>query len=145
MPSPRPTGSGVLKILLLPQLLEHHVFYFVTFPRDPIEPILGFLLWVARVCYCPCYLYRFFLFVVVVCLRKASFASTGLIPAVLRAVAGDMPLLATDIAGDIRKIRSPTSGYKSSSWQGYAASASSSAGYERVVWLILGGLSDVRS
>ena len=110
MPSPRPTGSGVLKILLFPQLLEHHVFYFVTFSCHPIEPVLGFLLGVASVRYCSCHLDGFFLFIIIVRLRKARLAATGLIPAVLRAVARDVPLLATHVAGDIREIWSPTSG-----------------------------------
>ena len=110
MPSPRPTGSGALKILLLPQLLEYHVFHLITFSGDPIKPILGFLLGVASVCHRSCHLYGFFLFVIVVCLRKTRFATTGLVPAVLRAVASDMSLLATDIAGDIREVRPPTSG-----------------------------------
>ena len=110
MPSPRPTGSGALKILLFPQLLKYHVFYFVAFSGYPIEPILGFLLGVAIVCDRSRYLYGFFLFIVVVRLREASFATAGLIPAVLRAVTSDMSLLSTDVAGDIREVRSPTSG-----------------------------------
>ena len=110
MPSPRPTGSGALKILLLPQLLEYHIFYFVTLSCDPIEPILGFLLRVACVSNCLRYLDGFFLLVVVVCLREASFADAGLIPAMLRAVASNVSLLATDVAGDICEIGSPTSG-----------------------------------
>ena len=109
MPSPRSTGSGALKILLLPQLLEYHVLYFVTFPCHSIGPVLGFLLRVARVRYGPCYLYGLFLFVVVVCLCEACFATARLIPAVLRAVTGDMPLLATNIAGNICEVGSPTS------------------------------------
>ena len=109
MPSPRPTGSGALKILLLPQLLKYHVLYFVTFPSNPIEPILGFLLRVARIGYGSCYLDGFFLFIVVVCLGKVSFAATGLIPAVLRAVTSDVPLLTTNVASDVCEIGSPTS------------------------------------
>ena len=137
MPSPRPTGSGTLKILLLPQLLEHHILYFITFPGNPIKPILGFLLGVASVCYRSCHLYGFLLFVIVVCLRKTRFATTGLVPAVLRAIASDVPLLTTDIAGDIREIRSPTSCYESSPWWGYTTSTSSSTRYERVIWFVL--------
>ena len=94
MPSPRPTGSGALKILLLPQLLEYHIFYLITLPGDPIKPILGFLLGIASICYRPCHLYGFFLLVVVMCLREASFATAGLIPAVL--LRTSLGLLRTD-------------------------------------------------
>ena len=144
MPSPRPTGSGALKILLFPQLLEYHVLYFVTLSGNPIEPVLGLLLGIASVCYCSGHLYGFFLFVIVVCLCKTSFATTRLIPTVLRAVAGDVSLLTTHVAGDVREIWSPTSGYKSSPWRGYSASSSSSSStsYERVIGLVLGSLSD---
>ena len=144
MPSPRPTGSGALKILFLPQLLEYHIFYFVTFSGNPVEPVLGFLLGVAGICYRSRHLYGFFLFVVVVGLREASFAAVRLIPAVLRAVASNVSLLSTDIAGDVGEVGSPTSRYKSSSWRGYSASSSSSssARYERVVGFVLGSLSD---
>ena len=144
MPSPRPTGSGALKILLFPQLLEYHVLHFVTFSGNPIEPVLGLLLGIASVCYRSGHLYGFFLFVIVVCLCKTSFAATRLIPTVLRAVASNVSLLTANVAGDIREIWSPTSGYKSSSWQGYSASSSSSSStrYEGVVRFILGGLSD---
>ena len=127
MPSPRPTGSGALKILLLPQLLKYHILHLVTFSGDPIEPILGFLLGIASVCYCSCHLYGFLLLVVIVRLCKACLAASGLIPAVLRAVTSDVSLLSADIAGDVRKVRSPTSSYKSSSWRGYSASSSSSS------------------
>ena len=144
MPSPRPTGSGALKILLLPQLLEHHIFYFVTLSGDPVKPILGLLLGVASICYGSCHLNRFFLFVIVVRLCGTSFTATGLIPAVLRAVASSVSLLSTDVAGDVCEVGSPTSSYKSSSWRGYTAPSpsSSSARYERVVGLVLGSLSD---
>ena len=144
MPSPRPTGSGALKILLLPQLLKYHVLYFVTFPGDPIEPVLGFLLGIAGVCYCSCHLDRFFLLIIIVRLCEARLAATGLIPAVLRAVTRDVSLLSADVAGDIREIGSPTSSYESSSQRGYSASSSSSssARYEGVIWFILGSLSD---
>src|ERR1700735_5617907 len=117
MPSPRPTVSGALKILLLPQLLEYHVFHLITFPGDSVEPVLGFLLGIAVICYRPCHLYRFFLLIVIVCLCEASFAATGLIPTVLRAVARDVSLLTAKVASDVRKIRPPTSGQKSSSWR----------------------------
>ena len=144
MPSPRPTGSGALKILFLPQLLEYHIFYFVTFSGHSIEPILGFLLRVACVGNCPRYLDRFILLVIIMRLREARLAAAGLIPAVLRAVAGNVPLLATDIAGDVREFGSLTSSYESSSWRGYSASSSSSssARYEGVVGFVLGSLSD---
>ena len=144
MPSPRPTGSGALKILFLPQLLEYHVLHFITFPCYSIEPVLGFLLGVAIVSDRSCYLYGFLLFIVVVCLREASFAAAGLIPAVLRAVASNVSLLSTDVAGDVREIRPPTSSDKSSSWRGYSASSSSSssAWCEGVIGFILGRLRD---
>ena len=145
MPSPRPTGSGALKILLLPQLLKYHVFHLVTFSGDPVEPVLGFLLGIASVCHCSRDLYGLFLFVIVVRLRKARLATTGLIPAMLRTVSSDMSLLAANIARDICEIRPPTSGQKSSSWRGYAAPASSSARYERVIRFVLSGLSDAGS
>ena len=132
MPSPRPTGSGALKILFLPQLLEYHVLYFITFPGNPIKPVLSFLLGVARVCYCSCHLYGLFLFVVVVCLRKTRFATAGLIPTVLRAISSDMSLLPTDVAGDICEVGSPTSCQKSSPWWGYPPSSSSSSRHEGV-------------
>ena len=109
MPSPRPTGSGVLKILLLPQLLEYHVFHLVTLSGDPVKPILGFLLRVASVGYRSCHLYGFFLLIIIVGLREASLATAGLIPAVLRAVSCDVSLLATYVAGDVGEIGSPTS------------------------------------
>ena len=80
--------------------------------------------------------------VIIVRLREARLATAGLIPAVLGTVAGGMSLLATDIASDVREIGSPTSGYKSSPWRGYSAPTSSSTRYERVVWFILGRLSD---
>ena len=127
MPSPRPTGSGALKILLLPQLLEYHVFYFVTLSGYSIEPVLGFLLRVACVGNCPRYLDRFFLLVIIVRLREARLAAAGLVPTVLRAVASNVSLLSTDIAGDVCEVGSPTSSYKSSSWRGYSASSSSSS------------------
>ena len=146
MPSPRPMGSGALKILFLPQLLEYHIFHFITLSGDPIKPILGFLLGVASVCYCSCHLYGFLLLVIVVRLCEARFATAGLIPAMLRAVSSDMSLLTTHVAGDIREVRSPTSSYKSSSRRGYSASSSSfsSARYEWivVVGFVLGSLSD---
>ena len=110
MPSPRPTGSGALKILFLPQLLKYHVLYLVAFSGDPIKPVLGFLLGVASVRYCSCHLDRFFLLVIIVRLRETRLATAGLIPTVLRAVASDMSLLAADIASDVREIGSPTSG-----------------------------------
>ena len=110
MPSPRPTGSGVLKILFLPQLLEYHILHLVTFSGDPVKPILGLLLGVAIVCDCSCDLYGFLLLIVVMRLCEASLAPAGLIPAVLRAVASDVSLLATDITGDVREVRSPTLG-----------------------------------
>ena len=144
MPSPRPTGSGVLKILLLPQLLEYHILHLVTFSSDSVEPILGLLLRVAVIRYCPCHLYRFFLFIVVVRLGEARLTTAGLIPAMLGTITSDVSLLSTDIAGDIREVGSPTSSYKSSSWRGYSASSSSSssARHERVVGFVLGSLSD---
>ena len=145
MPSPRPTGSGALKILLFPQLLEYHVFYFVTFSCDPIEPVLGSLLQVARVCYCSCHLDGLFLFVIIMCLREARLAPAGLIPTVLRTIACNMSLLTTDVAGDIREVGSPTSCYKSSSWQGYTTSTSSSSRCEGIIWFVLGSLSDTRA
>ena len=83
--------------------------------------------------------------VIIMRLCKARLAVAGLIPAMLRAVSGDMSLLATDIASDIREIWSPTSGYKSSPWWGYTTSSSPSTGYKRVVGLVLGGLGDARA
>ena len=145
MPSPRPMGSGALKILFFPQLLEYHVLYFVTLSRDSVKPILGFLLRVTGVGNCACHLDGFLLFVVVMRLRKARLATARLIPAVLRAVASNVPLLTTYVAGDIREIWSPTSGYKSSSWRGCATPPSSSTRYKRVVGFVLGGLSDTGS
>ena len=144
MPSPRPTGSGALKILLLPQLLKYHVLHLVTFPGYPIEPVLGFLLGVAIVCDRSCYLYGFFLFIVVVRLCEARLAAAWLIPAVLRTVTSDMSLLSTDVACDVREVGSSTSSYKSSSWRGYPASSSSSssARCEGVIGFVLGSLSD---
>ena len=144
MPSPRPTGSGALKILLLPQLLQYHVLHLVAFSSDSVEPILGLLLRIASVCYCSCHLYGFLLFVIVVRLCEARFATAGLIPAMLRAVTGDVPLLSADVARNVREVRSPTSSYKSSSWRGYPASSSSSpsARYEGVIGFVLGSLSD---
>ena len=41
MPSPRPLGSGVWKILILPHHLEYQIFYFVTFPPYSTEPRVG--------------------------------------------------------------------------------------------------------
>jgi hypothetical protein len=38
-------GSGILKILLPPQLLHDKVFDFIRFFSDPFQPGLGFLLW----------------------------------------------------------------------------------------------------
>ena len=142
MPSPRPTGSGALKILLFPQLLEYHIFYFVTFSGYPIEPILGFLLGVAIVCYRSCHLYGFFLLVIIVRLCEARLATAGLVPSMLRAVASDVSLLATNIAGDVREIGSPTSSDKPSSWRGYSASSpsSSSARCEGVIRFVLSSL-----
>ena len=142
MPLPRPTGSGALKILLLPQLLEHHIFYLITFSRYSIKPVLGFLLRVASVCYRSRYLDGLFLFVVVMRLREARLATARLIPAVLGAVSCNMSLLATHVAGDVCKVRSPTPRYESSPWWGYASPASSSSRYKRVVRLVLGSLSD---
>ena len=144
MPSPRPTGSGALKILLLPQLLEYHILYLITFSCDSVKPILGFLLWVTGVGNCSCYLDGFFLFVIVMRLCKARFATARLIPAVLRAVSSNVPLLATDVTRDICEVGSPTSGQKSSSWRWYSTSSSSpsSTGYEGVVRFVLGSLSD---
>ena len=145
MPSPRPTGSGALKILFLPQLLEYHVLHLIAFSSNSIKPILSFLLGITSIGNCSCYLDGFFLFVIVMRLCKARLAATGLIPMVLRAVSSDMSLLSTHVAGDIGEVGSPTSGQKSSSWRGYATPASSSTGYERVVRFVLGSLGDAGS
>ena len=139
MPSPRPTGSGALKILLFPQLLEYHVFYFVTLPGYPIEPILGLLLRVVGICYGLCHLYGLVLLVVVMHLGETCLATARLVPAMLRAVVSNMPLLAADIAGDICEARSPTSCQKPSPWWRYSSPSSSASGYKEVVRLILCG------
>ena len=89
MPSPRPTGSGTLKILLFPQLLQYHVFHFVAFSGNFIKPVLGFLLGVVGIHNCMCNLNKLFLIVIVMCLGESHLASTGLIPVVLGAIMRD--------------------------------------------------------
>ena len=137
MPSPRPSGSGALKILLFPQLLEHHILYFIALSGYSVKPVLGLLLWVMCVSNRPCYLDRFFLFVVIVCGCKACAASPGLIEAVLRAVSRDMPLLSTNVTGDVCEIGSPTACQKSSSRWGNSSPPSSSSPKEGVIRLVL--------
>src|ERR1700761_8395942 len=41
MPSPRPSGSGAWKILVLPHCLQYEVLYLVTFPSYSAEPGIG--------------------------------------------------------------------------------------------------------
>ena len=41
MPSPRPLGSGVLKILILPQTLDDQVFDSITLPGYSLQPLFG--------------------------------------------------------------------------------------------------------
>jgi hypothetical protein len=50
MPSPRPSGLGIWKILQLPQCLHNGVFCFVIFVGYVFEPIVCLLLWVSIVC-----------------------------------------------------------------------------------------------
>src|ERR1700761_450906 len=41
MPSPRPSGSGAWKILVLPHRLQYEVLYLVAFPSYSSEPDVG--------------------------------------------------------------------------------------------------------
>ena len=41
MPSPRPSGSGAWKILVLPHRLQYEVFHLVAFPSYSTEPGVG--------------------------------------------------------------------------------------------------------
>ena len=41
MPSPRPLGSGVRKILVLPHGLQYQVLHFIAFPSYSSEPCIG--------------------------------------------------------------------------------------------------------
>ena len=41
MPSPRPSGSGVRKILPLPHRLKDQVLHFIALLPDPLQPIIG--------------------------------------------------------------------------------------------------------
>ena len=41
MPSPRPSGSGAWKILVLPHRLQYEVFHLVAFPSYSSEPGVG--------------------------------------------------------------------------------------------------------
>jgi hypothetical protein len=50
MPSPRPSGLGIWKILLLPQGLHDDVFSFIIFVGYIFEPIVCSLLWGSIVC-----------------------------------------------------------------------------------------------
>ena len=77
MPSPRPSGSGVWKILVLPHCLQYEVLYLVTFPSYSSEPDVG--------PFDGGLIYRFF--------RRGS----GLGLAFLWAVATNVPLLVTII------------------------------------------------
>jgi hypothetical protein len=47
MPSPRPSGLGVWKILLFPQCLHDGVFSFIIFIGYVFKPVICFLLWVS--------------------------------------------------------------------------------------------------
>jgi hypothetical protein len=53
MPSPRPLGSGALKILSLPQRLEDFIFDFIAFFGCSMDPLLCALFRGAVVRYCP--------------------------------------------------------------------------------------------
>ena len=41
MPSPRPSGSGAWKILVLPHSLQYEVFHLVAFPSYSSKPRIG--------------------------------------------------------------------------------------------------------
>src|ERR1700761_8773791 len=41
MPSPRPSGSGARKILVLPHRLQYEVLYLIAFPSYSSEPDVG--------------------------------------------------------------------------------------------------------
>ena len=86
----------------------NNILHLVTFFCDSIKPILGFLLGIVGICHCTCYLDRFFLFIVIMCLGEACLTTAGLVPAMLRAVMCDMPLLLTNVTGDICEILSHT-------------------------------------
>ena len=116
MPSPRPTGSGALKILLLPQLLKDQVLHLVVFSCYSSQPVHCFLLRGVCICDCVYNLDGFFLFVVVVCSGEASLASRGLVPTMLWAILCHVSFLSADIAGDILHARTHTSLEKPSPW-----------------------------
>jgi hypothetical protein len=54
MPSPRPSGLGVWKILLFPQCLHDNVFSFIVFVGYIFKPIICSLLWGSVVCHNTC-------------------------------------------------------------------------------------------
>ena len=140
MPSPRPTGSGPLKILLLPQLLKDHVLDLIAFLCNSSKPILGFLLRGAFIHYCLCDSNGFFLFVVIVCFSEAHLATQRLVPQVLGAISHHMPLLLTGIACDSIHIGSHTSLKESSSRLEFPSSSFLSkgiVGFEGVIWFVL--------
>jgi hypothetical protein len=59
MPSPRPSGLGVWKILLLPQCLHDGVFCFIVLISYIFKPIVCLLLWVPVIGVDPCNLFVF--------------------------------------------------------------------------------------
>jgi hypothetical protein len=74
MPSPRPSGLGVWKILLFPQRLHDGVFGFIVFIGYVFEPIICFLLWVSVVRNYTCNLFVFVSF----CLSSLTWTLTRL-------------------------------------------------------------------
>ena len=78
MPSPRPSGLGVGKILVLPHSLQYEVFHLVAFPSYSAKPHIG--------------LFEGGL------LRRFLLHGSGLGFALLRAVVTNMPHLTAIIA-----------------------------------------------
>src|ERR1700761_7493325 len=78
MPSPRPSGSGIWKILILPHGLQYQIFHLVTFTSYSTEPHIG--------------LFEGGL------LRRFLLHGSGLGFALLRAVVTNMPHLTAIIA-----------------------------------------------
>jgi hypothetical protein len=99
MPSPRPSGLGVWKILLFPQCLHNGVFCFVVFIGYILEPIICFLLWVPIICGDACDLFVFVSF----CLASLTCALAWLpLPLLggLSAISDHMSWFLTAIADD---------------------------------------------
>ena len=97
-------GSGVLKTLLFPEVLQDHVLDFVIFPCHSRQPIRCLLLWRS---YVSLWSANFLLLVVSVHHpTRAGSCLPWLIPHMLLTLATDVTLLSAGITGHFPEVRS---------------------------------------